>query len=219
MFVSASGTYHHRGQRIYPYLRDYVFPDIQKFNKALRIVETSEPSGVNANQKLGMAIAIHLEYTNKMDYKYIDLDKGKWKHYKAWRVLCMLPKFRFNNSKVMESVTVDTTQESDAIQGMIVMGESPANISSISWFSKNSKCGRDKSKSQFEKQKYEKRKFDEIEQNKKTNNTILDKLTSLEAIMSKKAKLKSLKLAAEVTNDSIKKEEYHKKIVELNDLF
>ena len=35
------GTYHKRGLRVYPYLRDNVFPEIQKFNKALRIVYTA----------------------------------------------------------------------------------------------------------------------------------------------------------------------------------
>ena len=39
------GTHYKRGTRTYPYLRDNVFPKIQKFNKALRTVYCSNPTG------------------------------------------------------------------------------------------------------------------------------------------------------------------------------
>ena len=62
------GTYYHRGDRIFPYLRDNVFPDVQKFNKARRIIEASCPSGVTDDQKVNMAVAIHLQKTKVMEY-------------------------------------------------------------------------------------------------------------------------------------------------------
>ena len=40
-----NGRYYLRGDSVYPHLRDYVFPDVQKFQKALRIVDASNPSG------------------------------------------------------------------------------------------------------------------------------------------------------------------------------
>ena len=39
-------TYYKHGSRVYPYLRDNVFPEVQKFHKSLRIVLVSNPTGV-----------------------------------------------------------------------------------------------------------------------------------------------------------------------------
>ena len=87
------GTYHERAHRIYKYLRDNVFGEVQKFNKSLRLVEISHPSGVTEEQKVSMAIAIHLKLTKKMDYEFKDFEKSKWRLYGAWDVLRHLPKF------------------------------------------------------------------------------------------------------------------------------
>ena len=57
------GTYHERGDRIYKYLCNNVFGELQKFNKSIQMVETSHPSGVSEEQKVSMAIAIHLKLT------------------------------------------------------------------------------------------------------------------------------------------------------------
>ena len=59
------GTYFHCGEHVFLYLCDNVFPDVQKFNKARQIVEASSPSGVTDDQKINMAVAIHLEKTKK----------------------------------------------------------------------------------------------------------------------------------------------------------
>ena len=39
------GTYYKRGAWIYPYLRDNVSPDVQKFHKAMRVVSISNLTG------------------------------------------------------------------------------------------------------------------------------------------------------------------------------
>ena len=39
-------TYYKRGSRVYPYLRDNVFLEVQKFQKATKIVLISNPTGV-----------------------------------------------------------------------------------------------------------------------------------------------------------------------------
>lgn len=39
------GTYYHRGDSVYKYLRDNMFPSIQKFQNVLLIVKSSNPSG------------------------------------------------------------------------------------------------------------------------------------------------------------------------------
>ena len=60
------GTYHKIGIRVYSYLRDNIFPDIQKFNKALRIVYSSNPTEVTEEEKVFMVIAIHCKETKQM---------------------------------------------------------------------------------------------------------------------------------------------------------
>jgi hypothetical protein len=50
--------------------------------------------GVNADNKLSMAIAIHtIKEVNHLDYNYQDYDHYKWVNYLAWKVLCYSPKY------------------------------------------------------------------------------------------------------------------------------
>ena len=63
------GTYYKRGARVYPYLRDNVFPDVQKFHKAMIVVSISNPNVITEKEKVNMAVAIHCKETNKMEYK------------------------------------------------------------------------------------------------------------------------------------------------------
>ena len=85
------GTYHKRGYRVYPYLRDNVFPENQKFNKALRTVYCSNHTGVTEDEKVRMAIAIHLKETKKMDYQYKSYPETNWKLYTSWVHLKKIP--------------------------------------------------------------------------------------------------------------------------------
>ena len=78
------GTYHKRGPRVYPYLRDNVFPEVQKFNKALRLVYSSNPTGTSEEEKIRMAIAIHMKEIKKMDYQYKSYPESNWKLYSSW---------------------------------------------------------------------------------------------------------------------------------------
>lgn len=86
-------TYYERGARVYPYLRDNIFPEIQKFSKALRLVDASGPSGVTEDQKTNMAVAIFLQKTDRMNYEFKDFDASSWRLFASWKVLKNLPKF------------------------------------------------------------------------------------------------------------------------------
>lgn len=63
-------TYWKRGIRVYPYLLDNVFPDIQKFQKATRNVYSSNPTRVTEEEKVCMVIAAHCKETKTMEYKF-----------------------------------------------------------------------------------------------------------------------------------------------------
>ena len=56
-----SGCYAGRGAvAVYTFLRDKFFPDIQKFNAALNLVYSSNPTGATEQQIVNMAVAIYL---------------------------------------------------------------------------------------------------------------------------------------------------------------
>ena len=77
------GTYHRR-QRIYTYLRDNVFKCFQKFNKALRHIYACNPMGVTEQQKINMAVALHNQEAQTMDYNFKDYNAAKkWKLYEG----------------------------------------------------------------------------------------------------------------------------------------
>jgi hypothetical protein len=88
------GTYEHRTpSAVYSCLKD-IFTDIGNFYKALTLVNNSNPTGVNADNKLSMAIAIHtIKEVNRLDYNYRDYDHYKWVNYLAWKVLRYSPKY------------------------------------------------------------------------------------------------------------------------------
>jgi hypothetical protein len=75
------------------FLRDQVFPDVNKFNEALRLVQASYPTGVNHDNILSMAIALHLGETKQMDYQLKSYDHTKWSNFAAWKILSVAPKF------------------------------------------------------------------------------------------------------------------------------
>ena len=109
------GTYFKQGARVYPYLRDNVFPEVKKFQKAMRVVSISNPTGVTEKEKVNMAVAIHCKATKKMEYKYTSYNPNEWKYYQAYLHLKNLPKFA--NLPPTEGVeasveTSDATSES-----------------------------------------------------------------------------------------------------------
>jgi hypothetical protein len=59
------------------------------------LLTTPKQTGVNADNKLSMAIAIHtVKEVNRLDYNYRDYDHYKWVNYLAWKVLRYSPKYR-----------------------------------------------------------------------------------------------------------------------------
>ena len=90
----AYGRYHHRGHNaISGHFRDKVAHDVCKFNKALRMVYSCNPTGVIQCQMVNMAVAIHLGKTSRMEYQFKDFDAAEWINYRVWLVLRKHPKF------------------------------------------------------------------------------------------------------------------------------
>ena len=87
------GIYYCRSNSVYPYLCDYVFTYVRKFQKALRIVDALNPSGTTEEENMNMEITIHTRKTKKMEYKYKDFDPSTWKFYESYHELKKLPNF------------------------------------------------------------------------------------------------------------------------------
>ena len=122
---------------------------------------------------------------------------------------------------------VENPDEKDALLGMLVIGESKDTSSSssdsnqteekLTLKQKSRGNGRDKSKVSAEKARIMKRKFEVLDANLEINKTLVDKLSSIESILQKKAKVGILKAAAEAITDPTKKEEILKKIIDSAD--
>ena len=75
------------------YWMDKIQLELNKFNIALRMVNASNPTGMDQQQKVNMAIAIHLSKMDHMNYKYKDFNCHEWLYYLAWDVVKSTAKF------------------------------------------------------------------------------------------------------------------------------
>jgi hypothetical protein len=121
------GTYGHRTPTgVYSTLKD-IFADIGNFNKALTLINNSNPTGVNADNKISMAIAVHtVKEVKRLDYNYRDYDHFKWINYPAWKVLRYCAKFcPPSPPSTMNEEKNDNTSPPGAINSVSTAGESP----------------------------------------------------------------------------------------------
>ena len=243
--IAPPGTHHHRGASVYTYLRDNVFNEIQKFNKCLRQVDVTKPTGCGDREILNMAVAIHLKQTNKVDYRFKDFDHKKWKLHAAYKVLKNLPKFQYN---VRASPPPPTTQNgvarpevptvTDAAQGMLELSGTfdtvesslsgndynnvpDAMISASARKNTRRGEGRDQCKKK-EKEEHLKRKASAIESNMNTMKRIeehaaksAEKVVELQETITKKMKYSILSKAVTLSNDPIQKDRLTQKMLQI----
>lgn len=83
------GIYHERGppRTLQNHWRDHISRDVKKFNKSLSKVFRSNPTGCSEQNKINMAVAIHLGKIDAMSYRYKDFEAMDWKYYRCWLVL------------------------------------------------------------------------------------------------------------------------------------
>lgn len=73
--------------------------DCQKFQKALRLVNISNPTGCTEENILSMAVAVHLQKTTRMDYEFKTFCKETWSYFRAWQVLHTSPKWETSSTQ------------------------------------------------------------------------------------------------------------------------
>jgi hypothetical protein len=91
-----AGTYKYRKvDAIKVFLKEHVFPQVNKFNISLRLVNAANLTGnLSELQKINIAVAIHLGHIQKPDYDYKDFESSDWKYFSAWyNVLRKEPKW------------------------------------------------------------------------------------------------------------------------------
>lgn len=85
--------YRARGLRASRAKMEQISADLQKFRKSLRRVRLFQPTGVDENQKLSMAIAKHLGKRESITYDAKDYPHERWINHLAYKVLQKVPKF------------------------------------------------------------------------------------------------------------------------------
>lgn len=207
------GTYYERGVRIYPYLRDNVFPEIQKFSKAMRLVEASGPSGVTDDQKVNMSVAIFLKKTDRMDYTFKDFDASSWRLYGAWKVLKNLPKFIMNPGAIP---SCDQTSAGGLPTSSAGGDSDSPPISEVSFGTRGGGKGRDASKKQEHlKVEREKRKREQFEERKVQIDLLLGCMNDLKGAMHKKMRGSLLKKALAVADREEDKKRIRQELLDL----
>ena len=82
------GVYGDRPQTaIMNHWKDNISRDVKKFNKAILMVFRSKPSGVTEEEKINIAVAIHLKKADSASSRHKDFQPFDWIYYRAWLVL------------------------------------------------------------------------------------------------------------------------------------
>ena len=92
----------------------HIFPDVQHFNAALRSVETRKLTGLSEQQKINMAVAVHLGKAKTPHYRFKDFDPVEWPNYYSWRYLRDCPKFQPQSLGRSDRVDELVAQEHEA---------------------------------------------------------------------------------------------------------
>jgi hypothetical protein len=110
--TNPKGVYGDRPQTaVRNYFRDKIARDVKSFNKSILKVLSSRPTGVDEQQKINMAVAIHKGKTDAMNYRHKDFEAHDWSNYKAWLVLRTHPAY-FQPSPPPDDI--EAIEDSDA---------------------------------------------------------------------------------------------------------
>ena len=82
------GVYHDRTtSAITNHWKEKISRDVKRFNKALLQVFASKPSGVTEQEKINIAVAIHVKKADNASSRHRDFQPMDWVFYKSWLVL------------------------------------------------------------------------------------------------------------------------------------
>jgi hypothetical protein len=89
-----TGHFHQRAwTAVRGHFHDTIAKDIAKFNVSLLVILNAKPTGKTEQQKINMAVALHLGLIDGINYKYKDFEATTWRYYHCWLVLKKTCKF------------------------------------------------------------------------------------------------------------------------------
>ena len=207
------GRFHHRGLRIYAYLRDRVFPTLQKFNKSLRHIYACNPTGVTDQQKINMAVALHLQKVTTMDYAFKDFSPSTWKQYGGWLAVKHLPKFAYNVTiasgvEVLSEVTASHSELSQ--EDTDTLSNSTSSQTSVP--AQGTKRGRDAAR---ERESRINERRERTEERNKQFGEVAKNMSNISEQFLKKSKVAVIVQALQVAPEGETKEKLKEKLMEL----
>ena len=219
----ADRTYYRRGDRVYAYLRDNVFPSVQKFQKALRVVYSSNPTGVTEQESINMAVAIHCKETKSMEYIYKSFDPKAWKCYEGWVHLNKIPKFAYTShllaaelpslqDGVEENANIDytTPDEDNGTASTVETTPPPSRLSS-----RGVRRGKKAAVVMKAKEGKEKRKREREDERDKKFSTLVEDIGHMKTLIKQKSMSTILTRALKSTADPEIKKQLEDKIVKI----
>ena len=85
---AAKGLYNNRQvTAITNQWKDTISREVKKFNKSLLRVFNAKPTGCTEQNKINMAVAIHLGKTSTMSYVHKEFESNDWNLYQCWLIL------------------------------------------------------------------------------------------------------------------------------------
>ena len=82
-----------RPETVMGYWKNSLSPEVMKFNDSLRKVQLAGLTGVTDQEKINMAVAIHIGKTNRPSYNMKTTNPMEWPSYLAWTILKTQRKF------------------------------------------------------------------------------------------------------------------------------
>ena len=123
-----SGSYGDRGAKaLRSRWQDFVSKEVNSFNKALRKIYSSNPTGVTQNEMINMAVAIQVGDVNCLQCRERDRDPKTWEHHNCWLVLKGHRKFLPPSQTVREEEAEETAAASAVDENSISDGSITTN--------------------------------------------------------------------------------------------
>jgi hypothetical protein len=108
------GCYGERGvSAVKNFWSDNISRDCKKFNKSLIKVYASNPTGVTLEEKINIAVALHLKKADSASSRHRGFNPNDWKYYRAWLVLKQHRAFIPPSPQQVEEKAVELDNDED----------------------------------------------------------------------------------------------------------
>jgi hypothetical protein len=113
------GIYGDRGLKaVTNQFKENISRDVKKFNNALLKTLSAQLSAVNEQEKINIAVAMHLGKTDTPAYRHHEFEAKDWRYYECWLLLKSHRAFLLPSPPTPEStVELDNEEEEESSSG------------------------------------------------------------------------------------------------------